>query len=117
MTYYYHHYEIISHKLNKILRLYRSVHVLYRFILKFNFTVLIECFYFSCDNFNAFKALSSIPGPRDKGIIIEETLNDHGCMYRKQSLPWGMCRQRGIFLAGKFNGTGYKFVSLWLTLI
>ena len=31
-------------------------------------------------------SFSSIPGPRDKGII-EETLNDHGYMYGRES-PW-----------------------------
>ena len=30
---------------------------------------------------------STIPGPRDKGIN-EETLNDHGLMYGRDSLPW-----------------------------
>ena len=31
-------------------------------------------------------SFSSIPGPRDKGVI-EETLNDHGCMYGRESSP------------------------------
>ena len=52
------------------------------------FPHLLNLLLFPAIIFALLGSFSSIPGPRYKGII-EETLNDHGCMYGRESLPWG----------------------------